>query len=69
MKNERWPATIVTHQHKGRAWNSKIDFHPETGKPHGFYIYRGDRSKDEEIDDILDEISRKASRAMQGRWP
>jgi hypothetical protein len=70
----RWPAEIVTHIHKPKggkpqAFHCRVDFTPE-GKPHGFYIYRGDRTgQGHEIDDILDEISRKGSRVMQGRYP
>jgi len=65
----RWPSEIVTHVHKGQSYHLKVDFDPKSGKPHGFYLYRGDRSKDEDIDQIFDEVSRKGSRVMQGRYP
>ena len=68
-KVERWPAEIVTHKHKGQEFHCRVDFDPRTGKPHGFYLYRGDRSKDEDIDEVFDEISRKGSRVMQRRYP
>lgn len=67
--SQRWPSEIVTHIHKGQSFHCKVDFDPVNGKPHGFYLYRGDRSKDEDIDEVLDEISRKGSRVMQGRRP
>lgn len=76
MKSERWNAEIITYRGKrkkvkGEAdaaapeYNVKIDFTPE-GKPHGIMIWRTDKT-DQAIDDDLYELSRKASRIMQGK--
>lgn len=71
-KSQRWPAEIVTHTHKRGdvllTLHGKVDFDPKTMKPHGIYIWRGDR-EGMDIDNALDELSRKISRVMQGRYP
>lgn len=73
-KVERWPAEIVTHKHKRGdvmiELHCKVDFDPETGSPHGFKIWRTDKTgTGHDIDEALDEISRKGSRVMQRRFP
>lgn len=69
---QRWPAEIVTHIHKrgdtALTLHGKVDFDPVSGKPHGIYLWRADR-EGMDIDNALDELSRKISRVMQGRYP
>lgn len=72
----RWPAEIVTHTAKLEGLdhpveiNSKVDFDPKTGAPHGVQIWLTDRDgKGHLIDVALKEIGRKTSRVMQRRFP
>ena len=64
-KNERYPALTIEHGN----FCVRVDFDPQNEmRAHGLYIWRPNRTGDE-IDDVLDEISRKASRAIQKRVP
>ncbi len=70
---QRWTAEIVTHKHKRGdlelELHCKVDF-DAAGKPHGFKIWRTDKTgTGHDIDEALDEISRKGSRVMQHRYP
>jgi hypothetical protein len=72
MKEQRWPAEIITYRDKKRdgapEFNAKIDFDPKTGKPWGVFIWRSDKTT-QDVDEDLDELSRKISRVMQRRYP
>jgi len=62
-KSERFPA--VTFEHG--EFCVRIDFDPQKDmRANGVYIWRPGRTG-HDIDDKLDEISRKASRAIQRR--
>lgn len=70
-KSDRWPAEIVTYKAKrdgAPEFNAKIDFHPKTGQPWGVFIWRSDKTT-QDVDDDLDDLSRKISRVMQRRYP
>ena len=70
-KTERWPAEVITYKAKrdgSPEFNAKVDFDPKTGKPCGVFIWRSDRTT-QDVDDDLDELSRKISRVMQRRYP
>lgn len=68
---QRWPAEIVTYKARRSGapeFNAKIDFDPKTGSPCGVFIWRTDRAT-QDVDDDLDDLSRKISRVMQKRSP
>ena len=73
-RGDRWPAEIVTHLHKRGdtelELHCKVDFDPQTGAAKGFKIWRTDKTgTGHDIDEALDEISRKGSRVIQGLYP
>jgi hypothetical protein len=70
-KAQRWPAEIVTYRARREGapeFNAKVDFDPATGKPCGVFIWRTDRTT-QDVDDDLDDLSRRISRVMQRRYP
>lgn len=62
-KSERFPAVTIEHG----GFCVRIDFDPQNDlRAHGVYIWRPDKTS-HDIDDLLDELSRKCSRAIQKR--
>jgi len=59
----RWPGVSIEVD----PFVAKIDFDPESGKPHAVFIMDRGGKIGQELDEQLYELSTKISRVMQGK--